>query len=205
MKWAKQGYNVLAPVYDVLARLVLGKSIQQMQLQFLNLLTSKNKLLILGGGTGWILPFIDRINSNIQIDYVDLSPGMIKKAKERGIDPARITFIEGTEQDIPDADYDCVITNFYLDLFSDAELKGIINHIMHCMQPNSYWLVTDFVTGSSWSKSKLKCMYFFFWLTTGLKTNQLPAWEQVMHSTGEKLLETKTSDRGFIKSAVYQL
>jgi tRNA (cmo5U34)-methyltransferase len=205
MKWAKHGYNVLAPVYDSLARLLLGKSIQQMQLQFLNLLISKNKLLILGGGTGWILPAIDRINSNIQIDYVDLSTGMIKKAKERGTDPTRIRFIEGTERDIPNADYDCVITNFYLDLFTDSELKGIVIHIKNCMHPNSYWFVTEFVTSSSWSKVKLKCMYIFFWLTTGLKTTQLPDWNQVMCSTGAKILHEKSSKRGFIKSVIYQL
>ena len=205
MKWAKHGYNVLAPVYDSLARLLLGKSIQQMQLQFLNLLISKNKLLILGGGTGWILPAIDRINSNIQIDYVDLSTGMIKKATERGTDPSRIRFIEGTEQNIPDADYDCVITNFYRDLFSESQLKGIVIYIKNCMQPNSYWFVTDFVTSSSWSKVKLKCMYIFFWLTTGLKTNQLPNWNQVMCSAGAKILHEQSSKRELIKSVIYQL
>jgi SAM-dependent methyltransferase len=205
MKWAKHGYNVLAPVYDSLARLLLGKSIQQMQLRFLNVLISKNKLLILGGGTGWILLAIERINSNIQIDYVDLSTGMIKKAKERGTDPTRIRFIEGTEQNIPDADYDCVITNFYLDLFSDTELKGIVICIKNCMQPNSYWFVTDFVTSNFWSKVKVKCMYIFFWLTTGLKTTQLPDWDQILRSNGVKLLDEKNSKGGFIKSVVYQL
>jgi len=205
MKWAKHGYNVMAPVYDSLARLLLGKSIQQMQLQFLNVLTSKSKLLILGGGTGWILPSIDSINSNIQIHYVDLSTGKIQKPKERGTDPTRIRFIEGTEQDIPDADYDCVITNFYLDLFSDAELKEIVIYIKNCMQPNSYWFVTDFVTSSSWGNFKLKCMYIFFWLTTGLKTDQLHDWDQVLRSNGVKLLDEKNSKGGFIKSVLYQL
>jgi len=205
MKWAKLGYNVLAPVYDSLARLMLGKSIQQMQLQFLNRLASKNKLLILGGGTGWILPAINRINSKIEIDYVDLSPAMIRKAKERGIDSARIRFIEGTEKDIPGSNYDCVITNFYLDLFSEADLKEVANHIKNCVQSNSYWFVTDFAKSSFWSKVKLRCMYIFFWLTTGLKINQLPDWNQVLRSNGAKLLDEKTSKHGLIKSVVYQL
>lgn len=205
MKRAKQGYTILAPVYDSLARVVLGNSIQQMQLQFLTRLTSKNKLLMLGGGTGWILPFIDRINSKIEIDYVDLSPGMINQAKERGIDPARIRFIEGTEQDIPAANYDCVITNFYLDLFSDSELRAKVNHIKKFLLPNSYWFVTDFVNVSAWSKAKLTCMYTFFWLTTDLKNTQLPDWNECMFSMGAQLRETKSSKRGFIKSVVYQL
>jgi tRNA (cmo5U34)-methyltransferase len=51
-----RGFDRLAPFYDSLARLIIGKGIKQSQLHFLNHLRDKTKLLVLGGGTGWILP-----------------------------------------------------------------------------------------------------------------------------------------------------
>jgi tRNA (cmo5U34)-methyltransferase len=52
-----RGFDRLAPFYDSLARLIIGKGIKQSQLHFLNHLRGQNQgVLVLGGGTGWILP-----------------------------------------------------------------------------------------------------------------------------------------------------
>jgi ubiquinone/menaquinone biosynthesis C-methylase UbiE len=195
------GFDRLAPRYDALARIVIGIGIRKSQLHFLNHLTSKNKLLILGGGTGWILPFILETNPALQIDYIDVSPKMIALAKGK-VKDSRVRFIVGTEENIPDKDYDCVITNFYLDLFDDAKLQSIVLHIKNFLQPGTSWIATDFVNEKWWHKSLLTAMYQFFRITTGLQTLKLPFWEQGLRLAGGAQLEIKKYSRGFIKSTV---
>ncbi|MEQ1586808.1 MAG: class I SAM-dependent methyltransferase [Cyclobacteriaceae bacterium] len=195
------GFDRLAPVYDALARIVIGNGIRKSQLHFLNHLTAKNKLLILGGGTGWILPFILKTNPALQIDYIDVSPKMIALAKGR-VKDSRVRFIVGTEENIPDTDYDCVITNFYLDLFDDAKLESVVLRIKNSLQPGACWIATDFISEKFWHKSLLTVTYQFFRVTTGLQTLKLPFWEQELHKAGGTQLETKDYSGGFIKSTV---
>jgi tRNA (cmo5U34)-methyltransferase len=195
------GFDRLAPVYDVLARIVIGSGIRKSQLHFLNHLTTKNKLLILGGGTGWILPFILETNPTLQIDYIDTSPKMIELARGR-VKDSSVRFIVGTEENIPDIEYDCVITNFYLDLFDDTKLQSVILCIKNSLGSGGTWIATDFVNEKMWHVGVLTIMYRFFQLTTGLKTLNLPLWEQGLRMAGGTQLEMKKYSRGFIKSTV---
>lgn len=198
-----RGFDRLAPIYDSLARLVIGKNIRASQLHFLSHITQKQKLLILGGGTGWILPFIFEINPTLYIDYVDLSPTMLSKAKLNAKGNQNIRFIEGTEGSIHEGKYDCVVTNFYLDLFNDDQLGVVVDQIKRSLQPNACWLTADFVSEKTWHKVMLWIMYRFFSLATTLKTSSLPDWEQGLKRAGGKLIATKMNSRGFIKSVVF--
>jgi tRNA (cmo5U34)-methyltransferase len=198
-----RGFNRLAPMYDSLALLVIGKGIRTSQLYFLNHLKEKKELLILGGGTGWILPFILKLNPNLHIDYIDVSSNMIDKAKVNATESLNVRFIEGTEGSIPNKKYDCVITNFYLDLFNDEQLNLVIKKIKGSLTSNSCWIATDFVSNKKWHKAMLWIMYKFFSFATGLKTSALPAWEVGLKHAGGNLIETQMSSRKFIKSVVF--
>jgi tRNA (cmo5U34)-methyltransferase len=197
------GFNRLAPIYDSLALLVIGKDIRTSQLHFLNHLKEKKELLILGGGTGWILPFILEMNPNLLIDYVELSSKMIDKAKSIVKGNSNVRFIEGTEANIPSKKYDSLITNFYLDLFNDEQIKFVIKKIMGSMATNSCWIATDFVSNKKSHKIMLWIMYRFFSFATGLKTTSLPAWEQGLENEGGKLTAAQMNSSGFIKSVIF--
>jgi tRNA (cmo5U34)-methyltransferase len=194
------GFDKLAPWYDWLARLVIGKGIHQSQIHFLSHLATRSKLLILGGGTGWILPSIFEVNPTLKIDYIDISPNMIAMAKERGKN-SNVRFIIGTESNIPDVEYDSVITNFYFDLFETEELRQVIARIKKSVQPGACWIATDFIREQAWHHSALRFMYYFFRLTTGLKTQKLPLWEQELCNVGTIQFERKFG-HGFIKSII---
>ncbi len=198
-----RGFDRLAPIYDSLAGLVFGTSIRTSQLHFLSYLKKKQKLLILGGGTGWILPFIFEINPTLHIDYIELSPKMLDKARLNAKGNPNIRFIEGTENSIQNGKYDCVITGFYLDLFSGAQLRTVINQIKENLQPNACWIATDFVSIKKWHKAMLWIMYRFFSVTAGLKTVSLPEWETGLKHAGGKLIEAKITKGGFIKSVIF--
>lgn len=199
-----KGFDRLAPIYDSLAQLIIGKGIQISQLYFLNYLKEKKKLLILGGGTGWILPYIVEINPTLKIDYIELAPKMILKAKQSLKEYTNISFIVGTEENIPHHDYDSVLTNFYLDLFTDTKLNDVIGKIKKSLLPNAHWIATDFVSEQGWHKVMLWIMYRFFNITTGLMTYSLPQWENALIQANGKLVAMRKYSRGFIKTTVYQ-
>jgi len=198
------GFDRLAPVYDLLARIAIGRGICRSQLPFLNYLAKRHKLLILGGGTGWILPYIRIANPLLQIDYVDISGRMIEKAKRRVWEDIWVKFVIGTEENIPDTGYDCVITNFYLDLFDERNLENVIEHIKNSLQADALWIVTDFVCEKKWHERILSIMYRFFRLVTGMLTVKLPEWEHKLRMSGGIQLEMKKYSQGFIKSVVFR-
>lgn len=198
------GFNRLAPIYDALARVAIGKGIRTSQLHFLNHLRERRKLLILGGGTGWILPYIIKSNPTIQIDYVDISHRMIEQARSNVSADFQVRFIVGTEENIPDKNYDCVITNFYLDLFDDANLGHAVFCIKNSILPNAIWVATDFIDEIPWHRRVLAIMYWFFRVTTGLRTKKLPLWEKELRKAGGTQLEMAKYSRSFIKSVVFR-
>lgn len=196
------GYDKLAPVYDRLAVFFVGKQIQQAQLKWLSYLSDRKKLLILGGGTGWMLPAVLQINPNLVIHYVDASAKMIAQAQANAQSPL-IQFIKGTEADIPDKDYDAVLTHFYLDLFSDDQLPDLITKIKMKLTNNAIWLVTDFETHTVLQRIKVRMMYSFFRMMTGLKTQALPLWHNALTKASCIALKSYSTHRKFIRSVVF--
>lgn len=205
MNRLEKGYNRLSVGYDLLARVMIGKSVQESQRFGLPLLKDRRKVLILGGGTGWILPDIAKINSTLQIDYVDVSANMIHRTQSRLNNlPLSVRCICGTESSIPDADYDCVITGFYLDHFNDSQLPEVIRHIQGKLNGGAYWLATDFCVNNFWQHQYIRSLYLIFGWLTGIDAKQLPAWQQALVMAGGKLQVTKTWKRNWIQTSVYQ-
>jgi len=200
-----KGYDILAPYYDRLAVLFVGKHIQHAQLKMLSHLSASKKLLILGGGTGWILPHLFRVNPKLEIHWIDTSEKMIARARTCAGNYPLIKFINGNETNVPDRDYDAVLTHFYVDLFTDEQLGKLIGEIKTRLTSNANWLVTDFEVHTTLQQIKVSLMYWFFRLVTGLKTRALPLWYKVFVERGFNVLETHSTKRGFIKSVAFHV
>lgn len=199
------GFDFLAPYYDGLARFFIGKDIVHAQLHFLNSFNECKQLLILGGGSGWILEPLCAACPELQIDYIDVSPKMIKAARENSGNHAHVNFIQGTENDIPNRLYDGVITNFYLDLFEERSLNNVMDKIRISLTHSALWLVTDFVQEKAWHKMMLWTMYRFFRITARIEATHLPDWQNNMIGAGHTLCETGEFKNGFIKSNLYRV
>ena len=78
-------YNKIAPVYDLLSRLVFGGAIVNAQRLLLpGLPRGQYRVLIVGGGTGWILDELGKQRpQGITVDYVEVSEKMISISKKR--------------------------------------------------------------------------------------------------------------------------
>ncbi len=197
-------FDRIAGGYDFLARTVFGKSITDCQTHFLSEIPDSCDILILGGGTGWIIEELKDRTKDLRICYVELSGQMISKAKSQPAS-SHVVFIHGSEKDIPkDRMFDVVITNFFLDLFSDDELKTKIQLIHPFLKDNGIWLVSDFVNQKWWHRIILWIMYRFFKLTAKIEASTLPRWESVLNAYGFIELKSHFYYGAFIKSVVYK-
>ena len=180
IKMQPGGFDRIATVYDRLARLVFGDAIQKAQEYFLNDIPLESKVLILGGGTGAFLAKLLEWQPTCEVWYIEASEKMLKLSEEKANHSDRVYFIHGTENSIPsEIQFDVVITNFYLDLFSDELLDSVLEKIQKVCKPDTVWLVTDFIYGKKWWQFVLlKIMYFFFQITCGIETTRLPNWNQ---------------------------
>jgi tRNA (cmo5U34)-methyltransferase len=200
-----KGFDWLAPVYSCLSGIVFGKAIGRSQNYFLNFISANDRVLILGGGSGELLKSLLKQQPNVAVDYIDISEKMIQLARKKTQSSSNVNFIIGTEQNIPNREYTVVITNFYLDLFSDAILKTVVEKIKIKLQPDAYWLVTDFVNKKWWHQMMLGVMYLFFRITTHIEATRLPHWTQHLMNHGATEIDSKRFYGGFIESKVYAL
>jgi ubiquinone/menaquinone biosynthesis C-methylase UbiE len=197
-------FDSVARYYDLLARIVFGNSIVKSQVHFLDLIKPSSNVLILGGGTGWILDELKRKGKTINVWYIEMSDEMISRARKKNDSSLNVHFIHGSESDIPhDVLFDVVITNFFLDLFKHDKLKNVIDTIHFSLKPDGIWFVSDFVNGKWWHKILLWIMYRFFKLTASINASELPQWEKLMTLTGCEMYSHSFFNR-FIKSSVYR-
>lgn len=174
-------FNAIAPVYDFLKRLVFGQSIFWAAASHLNLITENCRVLVLGGGTGYILPHIRAK----QIDYVELSSKMLALAKER-VCPSPITFYcQSFETFESTHSYDIVVCEFFLDLFDQHSLGMTLLKIKELLSPGGNLIVTDFEKGNRfWKISLSALMHLFFRLTANLQSRSLSSIHEVILKNG---------------------
>ncbi|HEY8938239.1 MAG TPA: class I SAM-dependent methyltransferase [Cyclobacteriaceae bacterium] len=193
-------FNRVAFLYDALVRLVFGNAMVKAQTFLLSTIKANATILIIGGGTGWILK---TLRPDCEVWYVDASSKMIGKAREQDVD-CKVHFIHGTENDIPDRQFDIIITNFYFDLFTTTKVEVVINKIKTRMKSNAYWIATDFVDDVWWHRFMLGIMYLFFRLTCNIESKILPAWTESFNQNDFQVIESKTFYAGFIKTVLWK-
>lgn len=199
-------FDRIAEIYDVLARLVFGRSIVKAQTNYLPRIEENSKVLFLGGGSGWLVEELMKYCPSAQVWYIEASAKMISLTQKRNFPQMNITFIHGTEESIPeDLVFNTIITNFYLDLFPGIVQRKIIQRIASKLAPHGNWFVTDFVDeGKIWQRLLLKSMYIFFRFTSKIQANELADWRKQLQEIGFKKMESTAFFRGFIISAIYK-
>jgi ubiquinone/menaquinone biosynthesis C-methylase UbiE len=200
------GFNRIAPFYDILATLIFFGRIFRSQIHFLPLIPPGSNVLILGGGSGRILRALLVMNPGVKVWYLEASSAMISQASRRvGVQP-EITFIHGTENDLPqNISFDAVIAPFFFDLFQGPDLSGVVNRLLDISSINSLWLVTDFVNHAAWHRPLLLLMYRAFNIMCGVTARRLPDWEEMLESNGLQLHKKKSFCAGFILTKAYRV
>lgn len=171
------GFDYLAPIYDPLVNFIFGHSIKRATVFYFEQIKDGDKVLILGGGTGWILEELN--GKNISVKYVDSSKRMLEKAKKKKV-AFDAEFFSEIKEAIDGEQFDIIITPFFLDLFTTHEARNLVNILAVHLNINGKWLNIDFIETSVWrNKILLWIMYRFFNLTCNIQATELPDYEKV--------------------------
>lgn len=208
-----RGYDQLARPYRLIEFLAFGRALERARFHHFERLSDRRHILLLGDGDGRGLALACRLAPHARITSLDFSPGMIARATRR-LDPAdraRVTFLcaDALTAEFPAATYDAVTTLFFLDCFSDEQVRGFIARLRPALTPDALWLHADFaVPPHGWPRLRarvwLALMFAFFRWQTGLATHALPESEARLHAAGFHRLAHSDWQGGFILSAVFQ-
>ena len=200
-----KGFNRVAPFYDGLARLVFGSAIMEAQLHFITEINAKDKVLILGGGTGWILKELQTRKPYCEIVYVETSSAMMTRAKRNVLYADNVTFFNWDIGELEKKEFNVVIAPFFFDLFSQSTLKKTIRVIQERTAENSKWIVTDFIdNGTWWQGIMLSTMILFFRIMARMKAKELPKWKEELVFSGLTTVSERSFYRNFIVTALFK-
>ena len=172
-----RNYDTVAFVYDRLARTVFGKAQVEAQLWLLKAVPAAATILIIGGGTGWILEALTKLHrAGLAITYVDASARMLAQSEKRAVGCNKVSFVLSAAEDVElNNEYDVVLTPFFFDNIGQEGVSGICEKISNHLKPGGKWLYCDFENaGKLWQRILLWSMYRFFGLMCGITTRTLP-------------------------------
>ena len=202
-------FNTVAYPYDFISRRVFGNSLVEAQTGLLHYIPSNSQILIVGGGTGWILEEISKIHSaGLQIVYVEVSSVMIDLSKKRNYKQNSVSFVnQPVENFYSETLFDVVITPFFFDLFLREKVDLLFSHVDDQLKINGLWLYTDFIPAKYqtclWQKLLLKMMYYFFGFTSKVQARELVDMDFYFQNKFMILKESWFYKR-FIRSNIYK-
>lgn len=186
----------IARYYEAVERLSLGNCLEHRRFAFLGEVTTSQRAILCGGGDGRFLARLLRENSTVQVDFVDLSPKMTELAERRIMSMGRtfrrrVVFHPADIREFApqSPQYDLIVTHFFLDCFTGAELESVIHRLASWAIPSAKWMVSDFheadgLLGSWSSRAFIRGLYGAFRLTTGLRVTHLPDYQAALRRRG---------------------
>lgn len=207
------GFDFVAAFYDPLARLVYGSALRRAQQAALvaGLPTGAPRVLIIGGGTGWVLGEVLRRRPAARIVYLEASGRMLHRSRQWLHQhwphcAAQVEFRLGTEAQLAAAEqFEAVLTFFFLDLFEPQRLRTLVARLHAALAPDGTWLVADFEPPrTGWQRLLLGLMYAFFGLTTGISARRRPPIEALMARAGLRATPAGTFFRGMVAARVWR-
>ncbi|RDC64841.1 class I SAM-dependent methyltransferase [Adhaeribacter pallidiroseus] len=202
--------------YDKLAHFIFRGAIRQSQVGLLSFIPAQASVLLIGGGTGWILQDLAQLQLPLEITYLEASPGMLAQARrvaeQLPTHFLKIYFRPGTEATLkPDESFEVIFTPFVLDLYPEEQVWRMIQQLYAYLKPGGLWLLADFMIApeqkgwSRWWQLKLAhLMYTFFGWVEGLTTTRLPDLRRLFRHLPVTWQHRQTYYKNFIQSHVFQ-
>lgn len=203
-------YDNIAGSYDAISRLVFQKSIVRSQQALLPYVKTPCRMLIVGGGTGWILEELSKVHPRgLSITYVEISENMIGLSQKRNWQQNRVSCVHSAIEDFQtELKFDVVMTPFLFDNFSSERAETVFKLLDNLILPGGLWLFTDFHVEKNasgiWQAALLNMMYWFFRTICHVEADKLPDLQaQFLHARYACIFKSLHFG-GFIHSLVFR-
>lgn len=203
-------YDTIAPYYDILSRMVFFRTQVKAQIDQLAYIPPESQVLIVGGGTGWVLEEMAKIHpSGLAITYVEISAKMLDISRKRNVKDNMVRFVHSSAEEFEKKqEYDVIITAFLFDNFTAEKIDLVFGRLNDMLKPGGFWLFCDFYyngsSGSNWKWYLLKTMYLFFNKISDVEAKALIDTSQHFISNQYESVKTGFYYSGFIKAIVYR-
>jgi SAM-dependent methyltransferase len=177
-------FDLIARPYRRLEYLTLGRALERCRTHFLAQLRDRRHALVLGDGDGRFLAQLLAGNPHLRADAVDTSFTMLRLLRERSEAATsdantRLRIHHSNALTFPlGGPYDLVVSHFFLDCLSQADLNSLVARVASTLAPGALWLVSDFRIPSGLMRLPARVfvrgLYLAFRVLTGLRTVQLP-------------------------------
>jgi SAM-dependent methyltransferase len=214
MSRTDRGFDRLARWYRTLEFVAFGWDLERARFAFLDRLSDRRDILILGEGDGRCAARLLALAPDARITCVDSSHGMIERAGARAREAGGADRVSFTCADVrgfsPEPGrHDAVVTLFLLDCFTPEEVSSIVRRTSAALRPGAPWVFADFtlpprgiarVRARAW----LALLYAFFRWETALSVSSLPPSEEILEREGWRRDETLGLQWGLLRSSVYR-
>lgn len=207
-----RNFDRLAPVYRAIEHAVFGGNLHRCRVAFVGRVADARRVLVLGEGDGRFLADFCRANPTAAVDVIDLSPGMVARARRRLGSNPRVRFVvaDARTAAFPSAGYDLIVTNFFLDCFPPADLGPLVDRLAAALAPDGRWVVGDFrlpagpAAVRTRSAAKLAVMYAFFRIATRLPATRLADPAPFLRAAGLTPVAARTWQGGFLVAELWR-
>jgi len=196
-----RGFDRLAAVYDLAARLFPGDALRSCAEALLPRVPGGARVLVVGGGTGRVLPAL-LAGRPRAIVWLDASPAMCARARRRVPAGAPVEIRVGGLDRLGAAErFDAIVTPFVLDLWDGRELDAVVARLASALAPDGTWVHADFAHGRA--RALAAVLYGFFRVTCGVRARRVADWDEVFRRAGFE--ETARADRlaGILRASAF--
>jgi SAM-dependent methyltransferase len=207
-------FDLIARPYRWLEYLTLGRALERCRTHYLRQLRDRRHALVLGDGDGRFLAQLLADNPYLEADAVDTSTTMLRLLRQRSeaATPdadARLRIHHSNALTFPLAGlYDLVVTHFFLDCLSQADLDHLVTRVASTLAPGALWLVSDFRIPAGLmrfpARTLVRGLYFAFRVLTGLRTTHLPNHVTLLGQSGLIRVAHQHSLAGLLTTELWQ-
>jgi ubiquinone/menaquinone biosynthesis C-methylase UbiE len=166
-----------------------------------------------GDGDGRFLARVVQVAPSMRVTAVDVSDAMLRRTRRRLPASAAVTLVEADALTYsPEKEgvmYDLVVSHFFLDCFTEDQLRQLVSHVNRATYPTAQWIVSDFAIPPGrllrpFAKLLIRGMYEAFGWMTGLEPRRLPDHHAVLQESRWMLVDSRRLLRGLLVSELWE-